>query len=156
MSKHAQVSSAILIEVRIEVCGIHILPVTHRKPSCLVMAAISTTPPTDFGRNTVDRMKPIVVSTRKRARSIASWIGMAGTASVADDTTLPMLDLGRGRTKTGRFWCYVRNDRAFGGQAPPTVPYCYSPDREGQHPRRHLTSFRSIHQADGYAGYAAL
>src|SRR3978361_1466347 len=56
---------------------------TQRKPSCLVMAAISTAPPTDLGRYTAKRMKPIVVSTRKRARSIASWIGMAGTANVA-------------------------------------------------------------------------
>ena len=56
---------------------------TQRKPSCLVMAAIPIAPPTDFGKNTAKRMKPIVVSTRKRARSTASWIGIAGTASVA-------------------------------------------------------------------------
>jgi transposase len=74
----------------------------------------------------------------------------------ADDTTVPVLDPGRGRTKTGRLWCYARDDRPFAGQAPPAVLYCYSPDRKGEHPRAHLASFRGILQADGYAGYAGL
>lgn len=74
----------------------------------------------------------------------------------ADDTTVPVLDPGRGKTKTGRLWCYARDDRPFGGQAPPAVLYCYSPDRKGEHPRAHLASFRGILQADGYAGYAGL
>ncbi len=74
----------------------------------------------------------------------------------ADDTTVPVLDPGRGNTKTGRLWCYVRDDRPFGGQAPPAVLYHYSPDRKGEHPKAHLASFRGILQADGYAGYAGL
>jgi transposase len=74
----------------------------------------------------------------------------------ADDTTVPVLDPGRGRTKTGRLWSYVRDDRPFGGPAPPAVLYHYSPDRKGEHPREHLMSFRGILQADGYAGYAGL
>jgi transposase len=74
----------------------------------------------------------------------------------ADDTTVPVLDPGRGRTKTGRLWCYARDDRPFAGQAAPGVLYCYSPDRKGEHPRAHLASFRGILQADGYAGYAGL
>jgi transposase len=74
----------------------------------------------------------------------------------ADDTTVPVLDPGRGHTKTGRLWCYVRDDRPFGGQAPPAVLYHYSPDRKGEHPKAHLASFHGILQADGYAGYAGL
>ena len=74
----------------------------------------------------------------------------------ADDTTVPVLDPGRGKTKTGRLWCYVRDDQPFGGPAPPAVLYRYSPDRKGEHPRTHLAPFRGILQADGYAGYAGL
>jgi transposase len=74
----------------------------------------------------------------------------------ADDTTVPVLDPGRGKTKTGRLWCYARDDQPFGGAAAPAVLYCYSPDRKGEHPRQHLAGFRGILQADGYAGYAGL
>src|SRR5271166_5854801 len=73
-----------------------------------------------------------------------------------DDTTVPVLDPGRGKTKTGRLWCYARDDGPFGGKAAPAVLYCYSPDRKGEHPRAHLAGFRGILQADGYAGYAGL
>ncbi len=81
---------------------------------------------------------------------------MAAERVHADDTTVPVLDPGRGKTKTGRLWCYVRDDRPFAGKAPPAVLYCYSPDRKGEHPRAHLAPFRGILQADGYAGYAGL
>ena len=81
---------------------------------------------------------------------------MAAERVHADDTTVPVLEPGRGSTRTGRLWCYVRDDRPFGGQAAPAVLYCYSPDRKGEHPRAHLASFRGILQADGYAGYAGL
>ena len=74
----------------------------------------------------------------------------------ADDTTVPVLDPGRGKTKTGRLWCYARDDGPFGGKAAPAVLYCYSPDRKAEHPRAHLASFHGILQADGYAGYAGL
>ena len=73
----------------------------------------------------------------------------------ADDTTVPVLDPGRGHTKTGRLWCYVRDDRPFGGPAPPAVLHRYSADR-GEHPREHLAGFLGILQADGYEGYAGL
>lgn len=81
---------------------------------------------------------------------------MAAERVHADDTTVPVLDPGRGTTKTGRLWCYVRDDRPFGGAAPPAVLYRYSPDRKGEHPRTHLAGFRGILQADGYTGYAGL
>lgn len=74
----------------------------------------------------------------------------------ADDTPVPVLDPGRGRTKTGRLWTYVLDDRPAGGRGPPAVWYRYSPDRKGIHPRDHLAGFTGILQADGYSGYVAL
>lgn len=74
----------------------------------------------------------------------------------ADDTPVPVLDPGRGRTKTGRIWTYVRDDRPAASRAPPAVWYGYSPNRQGQHPREHLKTFIGILQADGYAGYGAI
>jgi transposase len=74
----------------------------------------------------------------------------------ADDTPVPVLDPGRGRTKTGRLWTYVRDDRPAGSRAPPAVWYRYSADRKGLHSREHLHGFEGILQADGYAGFAAL
>ena len=77
-------------------------------------------------------------------------------ATHADDTTVPVLSPGNGKTKTGRLWCYARDDHPFGGQAPRAVLYCCSPDRKGEHPEKHLAGFKGIPQADGYAGYAGL
>jgi transposase len=74
----------------------------------------------------------------------------------ADDTSLPVLDPGRGKTKTGRLWTYVRDDRPSGSRDPPAVWYRYSPDRKSEHPRAHLRKFRGILQADAYSGFAAL
>jgi transposase len=73
-----------------------------------------------------------------------------------DDTTVPVLAPGLGRTKTGRLWVYVRDDRPFAGAAPPAAAYFYSPDRGGEHPAAHMASFTGFLQADGYAGYGAL
>lgn len=74
----------------------------------------------------------------------------------ADDTPIPVLAPGSGKTKTGRFWTYVRDDRPAGGNDPPAVWFAYSPDRKGEHPQRHLRSFTGILQADAYAGFDAL
>ncbi len=100
-----------------------------------------------------------VGQTARLVRPLVEAVGahvMAAERVHADDTTVPVLDPGRGKTKTGRLWCYVRDDRPFAGKAPPAVLYCYSPDRKGEHPRAHLAPFRGILQADGYAGYAGL
>ncbi|MEM9764916.1 MAG: IS66 family transposase [Pseudomonadota bacterium] len=70
-----------------------------------------------------------------------------------DDTPVPVLDPGRGKTKTGRLWAYVRDGRPWGDTAPPAACYLYSPDRKGQHPRQHLAEFRGVLHADGYAGF---
>jgi len=72
----------------------------------------------------------------------------------ADDTTVPVLD--SGRTRTGRLWTYVRDDRPFGGQAAPAAAYFYSPDRGGAHPEAHLASYAGLMQADAYAGFNRL
>ena len=73
-----------------------------------------------------------------------------------DDTTVPVLAPGLGRTKTGRLWVYVRDDRPFCGAAPPAAAYFYSPDRGGEHPATHWPTFTGFLQADGYAGFEAL
>jgi transposase len=74
----------------------------------------------------------------------------------ADDTPVPVLDPGRGKTKTGRLWTYVRDDRPAASRDPPAVWYRYSPDRQGEHPQAHLRGFRGILQADAYSGFAPL
>jgi transposase len=74
----------------------------------------------------------------------------------ADDTPVPVLSPGNGRTKTGRLWTYVRDDRPAGDTASPAVWFAYSPDRKGEHPERHLKKFRGTLQADAYAGFNQL
>ena len=74
----------------------------------------------------------------------------------ADDTPVPVLSPGNGKTKTGRLWTYVRDDRPAGDSAAPAVWFAYSPDRKGEHPERHLEKFRGTLQADAYAGFNQL
>ena len=62
----------------------------------------------------------------------------------ADDTPVPVLAPGNGKTKTGRLWTYVRDDRPAGSPAAPAVWFAYSPDRKGEHPQRHLRSFAAF------------
>lgn len=71
----------------------------------------------------------------------------------ADDIPVPVLAPGLGKTKTGRLWTYVRDDRPAGEVTPPAVWFAYSPDRKGEHPRAHLEKFTGTLQADGYAGF---
>jgi transposase len=71
-----------------------------------------------------------------------------------DDTTVPIL--AKGRTITGHIWTYVRDDRPFGGRAPPAAVYYASRDRRQEHPTRHLQGFTGILQADAYSGYNEL
>jgi transposase len=74
----------------------------------------------------------------------------------ADDTPVPVLDPGRGKTRTGRLWTYVRDDRPSGSTDPPAVLFRYSPNREGEHVQRHLKRFKGALQADGYSGFDEL
>jgi len=105
--------------------------------------------------------------------TLASWVGRAcwwltplydlvlstmlsSPKLFADDTTLPVLDSGRGRTKTGRLWCYAVDDRSWCGPAHPAAAYVYSQDRRGERPAGHLAGFRGVLQVDGYAGFKRL
>ena len=74
----------------------------------------------------------------------------------ADDTPVPVLDPGRGRTKTGRLWVYVRDDRPWLGPDPPAALYRFSPDRKGERPASHLAGFAGVLQVDGYQGFERL
>src|SRR5438309_1141339 len=80
----------------------------------------------------------------------------ASSKLFADETTAPVLDPGRGRTKTGQLFAYARDDRPWAGSDPPGVAYVYAPDRKAVRPIAHLTGFLGILQVDGYAGYMAL
>ena len=71
-----------------------------------------------------------------------------------DDTTVPVL--AKVKTRTGRLWTYVRDDRPFGGADPPAAVYFYSPDRGGAHAEQHLAGYSGILQADAYSGFGAL
>jgi transposase len=105
--------------------------------------------------------------------TLANWVGRAcwwlqpiydllvGTVLsspkvFADDTTLPVLEPGRGRTKTGRLWCYAVDDRPWSGPGHPVAVYAYSADRKGERPAAHLSGFRGVLQVDGYAGFKRL
>src|SRR6266480_1477456 len=80
----------------------------------------------------------------------------ASSKLFADETTAPVLDPGRGRTKTGQLFAYVRDDRAWGGADPPGVAYVYAPDRKSERPIAHLAGFRGVLQVDGYGAYKVL
>jgi transposase len=105
--------------------------------------------------------------------TLAGWVGracwwltplydlMLGTVLAspkvfADDTTLPVLDPGRGRTKTGRLWCYAVDDRPWCGPGHPIAAYVYSDDRKNERPAGHLAGFRGVLQVDGYDGFKKL
>jgi hypothetical protein len=74
----------------------------------------------------------------------------------ADDTPVPVLCPGRGTTKQGRLWTYVRDDRPAGSADAPAVWFQYSPDRKGERSRVHLGTFTGVLQADAYAGFDRL
>ena len=78
---------------------------------------------------------------------------LAGSKIHADDTPVPVLAPGKGKTKTARLWTYVRDDRPAGYQTAPAVWFAYSQDRKGEHPRQHLKGFRGALQADAYSGF---
>jgi transposase len=74
----------------------------------------------------------------------------------ADDTSLPVLDPGRGRTKTGYLWCYAVDDRPWCGPSHPAVAYIYAEDRKNARPAEHLVCFDGVLQVDGYGGFKRL
>jgi transposase len=105
--------------------------------------------------------------------TLADWVGRAAwhlrplherllehirssTKIFADETRAPVLDPGRGRTKTGQLWAYARDDRPWGGADPPLAVYVYAQNRKSEQPLAHLAGFAGVVQVDGYAGYRAL
>jgi transposase len=103
--------------------------------------------------------------------TLADWVGAAAATLMplvteirthvfaaerihADDTTVPVL--AKGKTRTGRVWTYVRDDRPFAGPDPPAAVFFYSRDRGGEHPEQHLAGFAGLMQADAYAGFNRL
>ena len=105
--------------------------------------------------------------------TLANWVGgavwwleplqaklaehvFASQTLFADDTPIPVLDPGRGRTKTGRLWVYARDDRPWCGPDPPAAVYLYSPDRRSERPAGHLERFKGIVHVDGYPGFERL
>ena len=105
--------------------------------------------------------------------TLADWVGIASfhlapvvdrlaehlkasTKLFMDETTAPVLDPGRGRTKTGYLWALARDDRAWGGDDPPGVVYFYAPGRHGEHAETFLHGFNGTLQIDGYPGYNRL
>jgi transposase len=102
--------------------------------------------------------------------TLAGWVGAASellaplvdalrrhvlsaTKIHADDTPVPVLAPGNGKTRTGRLWTYVRDERSAGKNTAPAVWFAYSPDRKGEHPRQHLKNFKGALQADAYSGF---
>ncbi len=81
---------------------------------------------------------------------------LSGQKLHADDTPVPVLAPGEGKTKTGRLWAYVRDNRPAGDEREPAVWFAYSPNRRGEHPQAHLKSFKGILQADAYGGFDVL
>ncbi|MEI6003472.1 IS66 family transposase, partial [Paraburkholderia bengalensis] len=93
-------------------------------------------------------LQPLVETLRRHV--------MSATKLHADDTPVPVLAPGNGKTKTGRLWVYVRDDRASADITPPAVWFAYTPDRKGIHPQQHLGPFKGTLQADAYGGYQAI
>jgi transposase len=81
---------------------------------------------------------------------------LGATKLHADDIPVPVLAPGNGKTKTGRLWTYVRDDRPAGCSDAPAVWFAYSPDRKSEHPFEHLRNYRGALQADGFAGFNRL
>lgn len=102
----------------------------------------------DWVGGSSELLKPLVEAVRQ-------YVFSAGKLH-ADDTPVPVLAPGTGKTKTGRLWTYVRDDRPAGDSLAPAVWFAYSPDRKGEHPAQHLRDFRGPLQADAYAGFNEL
>lgn len=125
---------------------------------------------TAITRRSTDRRRSLLATV---SPSLAGWIGgacwwldalherlakdvFASGHLFADDTPIPVLDPGRGRTKMGRLWVYARDQRPWAGPAPPAAIYFYEPDRRGERPATHLAKFKGVLHVDGYAGFERL
>ena len=102
----------------------------------------------DWVGRSVALLDPLIEALRKDV--------LASDVLHGDDTPVPVLSPGLGKTKTGRLWTYVRDGRLHGSNEPPAAVFFYSADRKGEHPQSHLKSFKGILHADGYAGFNAI
>ncbi len=156
----------------------------REKLSCRVCDTVVAAPAPDHaiarGRAGAELLAHIVVSKYddhlplyRQTSTLSGWVGataaalkplvdalaadvLASDTLHVDDTPVPVLAPGTGKTKTGRLWTYVRDERPYAGSRPPAALFCYSPDRKGEHPQAHLTDFRGVIHADGYAGFNEL
>src|SRR3546814_12114579 len=114
--------------------------------------------------------RPGVVLVRS---TLAGWVGVAcwwlealheklcavvfaSDRLFADDTPVPVLDPGRGKTKTGRLWVYACEQRGWNGPAPPAAVYLFAPDRKAERPVAHPQHFKGVLTVDGSAGFDPL
>ena len=102
----------------------------------------------DWMGGTAALLRPLVEAIRRHVCD--------GPVLHADDTTVPVLAPGLGRTRTGRLWAVVRDERPWAGTAPPAAFYCYTPDRRGERAEALLGQCRGFLHADGYAGFQSL
>jgi len=149
------------------------LPILRGRPSASLLAHVLTAKYCDhlplyrqaeiYAREGVDLDRSLLAGwvgkmaalVRPLIEGIEAHVLAAGQIH-ADDTPVPVLEPGAGKTKTGRLWVYLRDERPWGGPAPPAVAYRYTPDRRGEHPRKHLRGFLGHLHADGYAGFGEL
>lgn len=109
-----------------------------------------------LSRNTLDRwVLELAEKLCPLAEVVNNYVLEAGKVH-ADDTPVPVQAPGSGKTRTGRLWVYVRDDRNSGSSMPAAVWFAYSADRKGEHPQRNLSEYHGVLQADAYGGYDAL
>ncbi len=136
----------LLAEVAFSKFGLH-LPL-HRQSASFAREGV------DLDVSTLaDWMGAVTVALQPLALAIADH-ARAGPRIHTDDTPVPVL--AKGKTKTGRLWTVVRDDRPFGASDPPAAAYFYSPDRNGEHAESFLAAFKGIMQADAYSGFGRL
>ena len=118
----------------------------HR--SCSAKASGSIAPVWPIGGRSAFALRPIVARMLELLKR--------STKLFCDETTVPVLDPGHGKTKTGYMWAIARDDRPWNGPDPPGVVYVYAPGRAGEYARQALRGFKGVLQVDGYTGYNAL
>ncbi len=110
----------------------------------------------ELSRNTLVRWVAMTAERLSPLHDALNRYVMESSKQHTDDTPVKVLEPGSGKTRTGRLWVYVRDDRNAGSALAPAVWFAYSPDRKGIHPQTHLACFSGVLQADAYAGFNEL
>ncbi len=110
----------------------------------------------ELSRNTLVRWVAMTAERLSPLHDALNRYVMESSKQHTDDTPVKVLEPGSGKTRTGRLWVYVRDDRNAGSALAPAVWFAYSPDRKGIHPQNHLAGYCGVLQADAYGGYRAL